>query len=479
MRRRIRSILLVLPVFLCAAQAQTPLTLSGVVIESGTGRPIPGAAVSVVGGKANQDVTDSQGKFSLTLTADVKPGAKVRIRVVKNGYGIWDNYIAASAEIAEPIWLKKLGKTSPHKLDEKDKPDKPSEKPSSPIVVQVPYGNLKKRCEDLGNAIVRFAEQRNQTKPDLGTHQQDYWDWYRINDGQFRFRFYDDAKALDKDLEAVNVKDRRLDELIARHESYFAERNKISTQIVVERTPMYHLSIEDIGEIGQRFKFLASQIPGAVDEEAFSVSVEWAKFSFGGKGFGTNFWIDYSSRNDCSISNIQAIYFIRIKNMRNVPVTVVGYSIDVGGVPLVRVQTGMGNIVGIPLNGTIFGAKVVNAIKEGDSIHIGQGPGFSMVQVPLDKSDFAHSWLLRMDLIDDLLKVPLQPNIPIRGWAFYQSPNENAFTVAGPGHITLETDDSRTFSYEFDLSNPHSEMDVLDRVITVNSFVDLSGCKRP
>ena len=84
-----------------------------------------------------------------------------------------------------------------------------------------------------------------------------------------------------------------------------------------------------------------------------------------------------------------------------------------------------------------------------------------------------------MDLIENLLKTPIQPNIPIRGWAFYQSPNENAFTVAGPGHITIETDDSRTFSYDFNLRNPHPELDILDRVMTAKSVIDLSNCKRP
>jgi Carboxypeptidase regulatory-like domain len=119
MRRRIRLLPLVLPVFLCAAQAQAPLTLSGVVIESGTGKPVPGAAVSAVGGKANPDVTDSEGKFSLTFPPDVKPGTKVRIRVVKDGYETCVRDIAASAEISVPISLKKLltksGSPSPPK----------------------------------------------------------------------------------------------------------------------------------------------------------------------------------------------------------------------------------------------------------------------------------------------------------------------------------------------------------------------------
>jgi hypothetical protein len=211
-------------------------------------------------------------------------------------------------------------------------------------------------------------------------------------------------------------------------------------------------------------------------ESPFAVSVEWAMFSIGGKGYGTGFWAYYPSQNGCVISPIQAVFFIRVKNLRSTPVTVIGYSLDVFGVPLTR--TNMGSIVRIPQKGSAVGPKKMSGYPINKEIHFGQGPGFSMVQFLLNESDFTQGFLLQMDLIENLLKTPLPPNIPIRGWAFYQSPNENAFSLAGPGHITLETDDSRTFPYDFDLRNPHPELDILDRVITAKSFIDLSGCKQ-
>jgi hypothetical protein len=128
-------------------------------------------------------------------------------------------------------------------------------------IVQAPYGNLSKRCEVLGTGILSFVAQRNHTRPDPAKNEPEFLDWYRVNDGQFRFWFYNDAKALQKDLALANVKDRRLDEIIARHENYFADRNKVSPQTVVDHSPMYHLSIESIKEIGERFKLLAAQIP--------------------------------------------------------------------------------------------------------------------------------------------------------------------------------------------------------------------------
>jgi len=170
--------------------------------------------------------------------------------------------------------------------------------------------------------------------------------------------------------------------------------------------------------------------PSAKTESPFAVSVEWAMFSVGGRGFGTGFWTYYPSPDGCSISPIQAVFFIRVKNLQNTPVTVIGYSLDVSGVPLTR--TNMGSVVEIPQKGSIAGPKRPSGYPIERTINFGQGPGFSMVQFPLNESDFAQGVLLQMALIEDLLKTPLSPNVPIRGWAFYQSPNENAFTVAGP-----------------------------------------------
>jgi hypothetical protein len=152
------------------------------------------------------------------------------------------------------------------------------------------------------------------------------------------------------------------------------------------------------------------------------------------------------------------------------------------GFPLERIRTGMGRIVGTPnsIDGDFLHPKLkASNLRPGDIINFGQGPGFSIVEVPLNQSDFSHSIILKMGLIDDLLKHPLQPNVPIRGWTFFQSKNGNAFTIAGPGHVTLETDDSKTLSYEFNLKNPQPELDNLDRIITVESFVDLSSCEHP
>jgi hypothetical protein len=219
-------------------------------------------------------------------------------------------------------------------------------------------------------------------------------------------------------------------------------------------------------------------------EEPFQVAVEFARVSFGGKDYGTSLWIRYPSRDgSCGeISPIQGMYFLSIKNRKNTPVSVVGYGIDSFGVPLIRVRTQMGAIVGTPnvIDGHFLHPRLkFSDLVIGQSFDFGQGPGFSGVTVPVNQSDFSHGIVLKMDLIDDLLQKPLQPGIPVRGWAFLQPPNNNAFTIAGAGHVILETDDSKTFSYAFDLRNPHPGLDNMHRIITVQSFINLSDCHKP
>jgi len=110
MKRRI-LFLMVLSLWSPTARAQTEITVSGVVLEEGTGKRVSGADVSVVGGRGNADVTDSEGKFSLTFPTDVKPGTRVRIRVVKKAYETYTQSIAVSSQLSIPISLKKIIET--------------------------------------------------------------------------------------------------------------------------------------------------------------------------------------------------------------------------------------------------------------------------------------------------------------------------------------------------------------------------------
>jgi hypothetical protein len=89
--------------------AQVASTLSGVVSEKDSGRPVQGARITVVGGKANTEVTDSEGSFVLTFAPEVKPGSTVRIHIEKQGYKPYDKLVPVSSAIALHILVQPVG----------------------------------------------------------------------------------------------------------------------------------------------------------------------------------------------------------------------------------------------------------------------------------------------------------------------------------------------------------------------------------
>ena len=80
MNRR-TALLLTLLALSSVALAQSQPTLSGFVLDKGSGEPLEGAEVTVVGGKSNDAVTDSDGTFILTFPSDVKPGTSIRVHI--------------------------------------------------------------------------------------------------------------------------------------------------------------------------------------------------------------------------------------------------------------------------------------------------------------------------------------------------------------------------------------------------------------
>jgi Carboxypeptidase regulatory-like domain len=98
------------------------MAVSGFVFESGSGRSVEGAQVTVVGGKANDAITDSSGTFILTFTNDVKPGDTVLIRVERSGYKPYTKMMAVSPKLPVQVFLEAI----------KDVSSKPPSAPPSP-----------------------------------------------------------------------------------------------------------------------------------------------------------------------------------------------------------------------------------------------------------------------------------------------------------------------------------------------------------
>ena len=140
-----------------------------------------------------------------------------------------------------------------------EKPQQEKQIEHRPPTVQYPYGNLEQRCDALGNEIIELANSRDKVRPDR-KNIQDYNSWYALNDGMyFHARYYDFVKDLQNQLLKVNIEDPQLDRLIEKHEEGFQRRQQ-NVQQAVNFPQAFHLSTEEIREIGQRFKALAAQI---------------------------------------------------------------------------------------------------------------------------------------------------------------------------------------------------------------------------
>jgi hypothetical protein len=108
MRCRIKAVFLIV-VFalpsLGGAQAKN-LTMSGIVTDRQSRRPVEGARVTVIGNTAKSDTTtDIGGSFIVTLAKGVEEGSSVRIRVEKLGYASYDKWVAVSSTIPLQVSL--------------------------------------------------------------------------------------------------------------------------------------------------------------------------------------------------------------------------------------------------------------------------------------------------------------------------------------------------------------------------------------
>ena len=106
--------------FLVAAFVLIPLskaqdkaiTMSGVVTDSKSHLPVDGATVTVVGNKANPEITERDGVFILHFSAGVREGDAVRIRVEKTGYQVYQATKSVSSTIPLLVPLEIIGPPS-------------------------------------------------------------------------------------------------------------------------------------------------------------------------------------------------------------------------------------------------------------------------------------------------------------------------------------------------------------------------------
>jgi Carboxypeptidase regulatory-like domain len=299
----------VLPIL---ARAQTGnLTISGVVTDEQSRRPIINATVTVAGDlDKSPTMTDSAGSFVLELAKGVEAGSRILIRIEKPGYETYARNVSVSPTIPLQVPLvpiraakqepRKSGgeethattppnSTGPGSIQDgssgttdnvgavparhgtKDQPTvevgHPNPTPERPpgVILTPAYGNLKLRCTKLSGQIAQLVGERNNMLNDEKIYPRpltrERWQtWVRSNDGVFRGQLMAQVDAIHDELAELHIHDNDLDEILKRDRENDQFRQLSPGQLFYG---MGWLSIFDIEKIGERLAALASQIPTA------------------------------------------------------------------------------------------------------------------------------------------------------------------------------------------------------------------------
>src|SRR6266478_5688702 len=111
MRRRINAVFLIVVLALPSlgrAQAKN-MTMSGIVTDKQSRRPVEGARVTIIGNLANSDTTtDIDGSFIVNFAKGVEEGKSVPIRVEKFGYAPYEKLVAVSSTIPLQVPMNEI-----------------------------------------------------------------------------------------------------------------------------------------------------------------------------------------------------------------------------------------------------------------------------------------------------------------------------------------------------------------------------------
>jgi len=223
------------------------------------------------------------------------------------------------------------------------------------------------------------------------------------------------------------------------------------------------------------------KIPAKPEEKgeppAFAVAEELSILSSGGNGYGTRFWLRTPTPRGCTISQAQAVIYLRIENLRPYPVTVVSYTLEAIK-PMIRLSALHHSIFGMSAPGESF----YGATRIGEVVPAQQGSGlFAWSQILPNKLDFSRAKLLEMDTLDEQIIKPLAPNVPVRGWAFFEYPldkEDYMIAIATGLSIRIKTERGELFLYSLPVENGDSNGDVLPRDWKVKDIVDVTGCEK-
>jgi hypothetical protein len=207
-------------------------------------------------------------------------------------------------------------------------------------------------------------------------------------------------------------------------------------------------------------------------EEAFAVAVETRIFVPPGGEYGTSEWAGGLAPGGCSLKSVQAELFLRITNLQKERTLITAYTVEAMGVPLTRIKMNLYKPFLILERGAL---KPSNQISLPIQMPVPQGGIGSLVTFKLKDAYPAEAKPVLAEFLDPQLAGHyLEHKQMVRGWAYFQYPNQAIFPAKLVLNISDET--GHTFSYPIPDTGSDENADAMSRTITLGPTVDLSAC---
>jgi pimeloyl-ACP methyl ester carboxylesterase len=202
---------------------------------------------------------------------------------------------------------------------------------------------------------------------------------------------------------------------------------------------------------------------------AFAVEVRMVS---PGAGFFTGFWLEQGTLQNCSLTPIDDLVFLRITNVQAVPKTVVNYTLehesDGKWEHLKRVNLSSGYTLLTLQPGAVPGVgKTLNFPSNGEA------NGYPLMSISIGNVDFKQAGVMTFPIFDVLIGgQTLTQGQTIRGWAGFQSPR----MVEGSLRMELTDELGKIYSITPTVVKGGVDEDVAPHLMTIASLSDASGC---
>jgi hypothetical protein len=208
-------------------------------------------------------------------------------------------------------------------------------------------------------------------------------------------------------------------------------------------------------------------------EEAFAVAVETRIFVIPGGRYGTSFWAGSLAPGGCALKSVQAALFIRITNLQKERTLITAYTVKATGVPLTRIKMNLYKPFVILAKGVLKPSNQPSAAAV--QIPVPQGGIGSWVGFKLEDAYPAEARPIEAEFLDpQIAERYLEHKQMVRGWAYFEYPNQGIMPVQLV--LTINDETGHTFSYSIPDSGSDQNADAMSRRLAFGPTVDLSAC---